>query len=286
MNWEKIPLAPGLYLVATPIGTARDITLRALDILASADLLAAEDTRTLRKLLDIHAIPLAGRQIAAIHDHSGPGADARVTAAIAAGQSVAYASEAGTPVLADPGFTLARAAIAAGQRVTAAPGPSALLAALCTAGLPAERFAFIGFLPSAASERRTAIAALRDSPFTLIFYESPKRVHEMLGELRDVLGDEREVALCRELTKRFEEVWRGTLAGVTDSIAGQAIRGECVVVVGRGTAPAVGEDDVRAALREAMAGMRMKDAATAVAGALGLPRRQVYQIALGLEDEG
>lgn len=285
MNWEKIPLVPGLYLVATPIGAARDITLRALDILASADLLTAEDTRTLRKLMDIHAIPLGGRQILAIHDHSGPGMDARVTAAIADGRSVAYASEAGTPVLADPGFTLARAAIAAGLAVRAAPGPSALLAALCTAGLPAERFAFIGFLPSARTERRTEIAALRDSPFTLVFYESPKRVHEMLDDLREVLGDGREVALCRELTKRFEEVWRGTLAGLCADLAGQELRGECVVVVGRGTAPTVGDDDVRAALRAAMESLRMKDAATAVAGAMGLPRRQVYQIALGMEDE-
>lgn len=285
MNWEKTPLAAGLYLVATPIGAARDITLRALDILASADLLAAEDTRTLRKLMEIHAIPLGGRQILAVHDHSGPGADARVTAAIADGRSVAYASEAGTPVLADPGFTLARAAIAAGQTVLAAPGPSALLAALCTAGLPAERFAFIGFLPAAQGERRTEIAGLRDSPFTLIFYESPKRVQEMLGELRDVLGAEREVAVCRELTKRFEEVWRGTLGSVTDAVAGQEMRGEFVVVVGRGTSRAVGDDDVRMALGEAMRTMRMKDAATAVAGALGLPRRQVYQIALGMEDE-
>lgn len=284
MNWERRPLDPGLYLVATPIGTARDITLRALDILASADMLAAEDTRTLRRLMDIHGIPLGGRPLIAVHDHSGPGADAAVTAAIASGKSVAYASEAGTPVLADPGFTLARAAIAAGQAVTAAPGPSALLAALCVAGLPADRFAFIGFLPAAAAERRTAIVALRDIPLTLVLYESPRRTPETLRELKEILGEDREAALCRELTKRFEEVRRGTLGMLAAEFDGAEPRGEVVIVVGRGSARAVGEDEVRAALAEAMRGMRMKDAATAVAGALGLPRRQVYQIALGMED--
>lgn len=284
MNFELKPLAPGLYLVATPIGSARDITLRALDVLASADMLAAEDTRTLRKLMDIHGIPLAGREIAAIHDHSGTGAEARLVSAMAAGRSVAYASEAGTPVLADPGFTLARAAIAAGVAVTAAPGASALLAALCTAGLPAERFAFIGFLPAAQEARRTEIAALRELPFTMVFYESPKRVGEMLGDLRDVLGGDRQAVVARELTKRFEEVRRGTLADLAAGLEGVQPKGEFVVLAGRGSGTAIGEDEVRSALKAAMREMRMKDAATAVAGALGLPRRQVYQIALGLED--
>lgn len=286
MNYERKALAPGLYLVATPIGSARDITLRALDILASADMLAAEDTRTLRKLMEIHGVPLNGRDIVAVHDHSGAGPEARIVAAIAAGRSVAYASEAGTPVLADPGFTLARAAIADGLPVTAAPGASALLAALCVAGLPAERFAFVGFLPSRQTERRTEIAALRDSPFTLVFYESPKRVGEMLGDLRDILGEERPAAVCRELTKRFEEIRRGRLADLARDLAGVEVKGEIVVVVGRGVADAAGDDDVRAALAVAMRTMRMKDAATAVAGALGLPRRQVYQIALGMEEDG
>ena len=284
MNFERKVLTAGLYLVATPIGSARDITLRALDVLASADMLAAEDTRTLRKLMDIHGIPLAGREISAIHDHSGSGAEARLVSAMAAGRSVAYASEAGTPVLADPGFTLARAAIAAGVAVTTAPGASALLAAICSAGLPAERFAFIGFLPSAQEARRTEIASLRDLPFTMVFYESPKRVGEMLRDLRDVLGGDRQAAVARELTKRFEEVRRGTLTELAAGFDGQEPKGEIVVLVGRGTGAVIGEDEVRAALKAAMREMRMKDAATAVAGALGLPRRQVYQIALGLED--
>lgn len=282
MNWEKKPLAAGLYLVATPIGTARDITLRALDILASADLLAAEDTRTLRKLMDIHAIPLDGRQIVAVHDHSGRAADARITAAIAEGKSVAYASEAGTPVLADPGFTLARAAIAAGLNVTSAPGPSALLAAVCNAGLPAERFAFIGFLPNASAERRTEIANLRDAPFALVFYESPKRTAQTLTDMKEIFGDDRQAAVCRELTKRFEEIRRGTLAELAEAYATEEVRGEVVILVARGTAEEAGEEDVKMALINAMKTMRVKDAATAVAGAMGLPRRQVYQMALDL----
>lgn len=285
MNWEKKPLAAGLYLVATPIGTARDITLRALDILASADLLAAEDTRTLRKLMDIHAIPLDGRQIIAVHDHSGKAADARIVGAIAAGKSVAYASEAGTPVLADPGFTLARAAIAEGLPVTSAPGPSALLAAVCNAGLPAERFAFIGFMSHASAERRTEIASLRDAPFALVFYESPKRTPQTLIDLKEILGEDRQAAVCRELTKRFEEVRRGTLGELAAAYADEEVRGEVVILVARGEAEAIGEEDVRDALLNAMKTMRMKDAATAVAGAMGLPRRQVYQMALSLEEE-
>lgn len=286
MNYERKPLPAGLYLVATPIGTARDITLRALDVLASADILAAEDTRTLRKLMEIHGIPLDGREVAAIHDHSAPAAEARLIAAIAAGRSVAYASEAGTPVIADPGFTLARGAVAAGLPLTAVPGPSAVLAALCVAGIAAERFAFCGFLPAAGPERRTEIAALRDLPMTLVFYESPRRVRETLVDLVHVLGAGRPAAICRELTKRFEEVIRGRLGDLAARIAETELRGEVVILVGRGEGEVVEEGDVRAALAAAMATMRMKDAATAVAGALGLPRRQVYQVALDMAQEG
>ncbi|MCC7321690.1 MAG: 16S rRNA (cytidine(1402)-2'-O)-methyltransferase [Rubellimicrobium sp.] len=285
MTWEKRALAPGLYLVATPIGNARDITLRALDILASADLLAAEDTRSLRRLMEIHGIPLGGRAVVAIHDHSGAAADARIVAAIAAGRAVAYASEAGTPVLADPGFTLARAAIGADLPVTAAPGPSSLLAALCVAGMPAERFAFIGFLPAAPSERRRAIAGLRDLDMPMFFLESPRRIAATLGEMKEMMGEDRPAVMCRELTKRFEEVRRGTLGSLALELDGTEVKGEVVLVVGRGSAPAAAEDDIRTALGEAMQTMRLKDAATAVAGALGLPRRQVYQIALGMEDK-
>ena len=285
MNFEIKPLSAGLYFVATPIGSARDMTLRGLDILASADVIAAEDTRTARKLMEIHGVPLARRHLIAFHDHSGPVVINRLLEAIKAGQSVAYVSEAGTPLVADPGYELGVAAHDAGVVVTAAPGASAVLAALTVAGLPTDRFAFVGFLPSAKTQRETEIAALRDVPFTLVFYESPKRVGEMLVSLRDTLGGMRQAAVCRELTKKFEEISRGTLADLADQYADRNVRGEVVVLVGRAGAVTVSEDDVAGALKEAMKTMRIKDASTTVAGAFGLPRKQVYQMALDMKDD-
>lgn len=285
MNHITKPLSAGLYFVATPIGSARDITLRALDILASADLIAAEDTRTARKLMEIHGVPLNGRKVVAFHDHSGENAVARLVADISAGKSVAYVSEAGTPLVADPGYELGHAAIAADVPVTTAPGASAVLAALTVSGLATDRFAFVGFLPASKQQRETEIAMLRDVPFTLVFYESPKRVGEMLANLRDVLGDGREAVVCRELTKKFEEITRGTLGEVAQQFDGRNVKGELVVLVGRQGATEVADMDVEAALRDAMTTMRIKDAATVVSGAMGLPRRQVYQIALGLKEQ-
>ncbi len=283
MNFKVTPLSAGLYLVSTPIGSARDITLRALDVLASADIIAAEDTRTARKLMDIHGVALNGRPLVAFHDHSGEGAVKRLVADMAAGKSLAYVSEAGTPLIADPGYELGRAAAAAGVPVTTAPGASAVIAALTVSGLATDRFAFVGFLPSGKKQRETEIAALRDTPFTLVFYESPKRLHGMLDSLREILGDLREAVVCRELTKRFEEVSRGSLADLVQQFDGRAVKGEIVVLVGRAGAQVVDDAMIADALRDAMQTMRVKDAATAVAGALGLPRRQVYQQALTLE---
>ncbi len=284
MNDSGTPLSAGLTLAATPIGAARDITLRALDLLRAADIIAAEDTRSTRRLMDIHGVPLNGRRLVACHDHSGEGVVAGLVEAIAGGASVVYVSEAGTPVVSDPGFTLARAAIARGLPVTAAPGASAVLAALAVSGLPADRFLFAGFLPAAAAARRTEIAELSAVPATLVFYESPKRVREMLRDLCDILGD-RPGVVCRELTKRFEEVRRGSLPELAASFAADEVRGEVVVLVGRGGPREVTEGEIRARLAQAMETMRLKDAATAVAGALGLPRQQVYRLALGMKDE-
>ncbi len=285
MNHITKPLSAGLYFVATPIGSARDITLRALDILASADLIAAEDTRTARKLMEIHGVPLNGRKVVAFHDHSGDGSVAGLVDLIAGGKSVAYVSEAGTPLIADPGYELGRAAIARDLPVTSAPGASAVLAALTVSGLPTDRFAFVGFLPATKQARETEIAQLRDLPFTLVFYESPKRIEEMLANLSEILGADRQAVVCRELTKKFEEVARGTLADLMSVFSGRRVKGELVVLVGRAGATEVAEIDIADALRDAMKTMRVKDAATVVAGALGLPRRQVYQMALRLGDD-
>ncbi len=285
MKYGERPLEPGLYFVATPIGNARDITLRALDILASAGAIAAEDTRTARKLMDIHGIPLAGRPIVAYHDHSSPADRDRVLGLLREGRAVAYVSEAGTPLVADPGFALGRAAQEAGFMVTTAPGPSAALAALSLSGLPSDRFQFVGFLPSGKAQRETELAGLRDVAATMIFFESPKRVGEMLASCAQILGEGRQAAVCRELTKKFEEVRRGSLQDLAQDYDGTAVKGEIVVVIGHQGATAPEAADVKGALREAMKTMRVKDAANAVAGALGLPKRQVYQLALEMESE-
>ncbi|MEN9410667.1 MAG: rRNA ((1402)-2-O)-methyltransferase [Pseudomonadota bacterium] len=279
--WERKPLAAGLYLVATPIGAARDITLRALDILASADVLAAEDTRTLRHLMEIHGVPLEGRALVACHDHNEEGVAARLLRAVAEGKSVAYASEAGTPLVSDPGFVLARAAVAEGITVLAAPGPSAVLAALTVAGLPSDRFLFAGFPPPARAARMRFLEDLRDVQATLVLYDSPKRVAALLVDAAAALGGGRQAAVCRELTKRFEEVRRGTLAELAEEFAAEEVRGEIVVVIDRGTATVADAATWEEALDRAMETLSVKDAAAMVAEAYGLPRRDVYQVALG-----
>lgn len=283
MKFNDKPLAPGLFLVATPIGNARDITLRALDVLAVADLVAAEDTRTARKLMEIHGVPLNGRSVVAYHDHSNAAARDRLVRAVSDGQSVAYVSEAGTPLIADPGFALGRAVSEAGGFVTAVPGASAVLSALNVGGLPSDRFLFAGFLPNAKTARIKQIAELRDMQATLVFYESPKRIHAMLEDLCDVLGENRKGAICRELTKKFEETIRGTLGEIRDQISDRVLKGEIVMLVDRDQGDGADAIDLDSALREALAVMRVKDASVAVAGALGLPQREVYQAALALK---
>ncbi len=280
MNHQKVRLAPGLYFVATPIGTARDITLRALDILASADLIAAEDTRSLRRLMDIHAVPLDGRRIVSYHDHSGSGVRERLLAAVAAGQSVAYASEAGMPLIADPGYDLSRAASEAGFLVTVAPGASAVLSALTLAGLPTDAFFFAGFLPNARAARKVRLESLAAVPGTLVFYESPKRVAACLADMAEVLGAERPAAMCRELTKKFEEVRRDTLANLAQNLALSPVKGEIVLVVDRMRSQKIKTVDIETDLIAALGRMSVKDAADMVSDAHGIKRRVVYQMAL------
>ncbi len=279
-------IVPGLHFIATPIGAARDITLRALDILAGSDVLAAEDTRSLRHLMEIHGIPLGGRPLIAYHDHNGAAVRPRLLRALAEGRSVAYASEAGTPLVADPGYQLARAAIDADHPVLSAPGPSAVLAALTVSGLPSDRFLFAGFLPPQAGARARLLADLAPVAATLIFFESPKRVARTLEEMSRHLGGERQAAVCRELTKRFEQVDRGTLAELAARHSGQTGRGEYVLVIDRAHGPAADAATVDDALRVALRTLSVKEAAAEVAQRLGLPRRQVYQAALKLSGDG
>ena len=284
MAGEISPLEPGLHLVATPIGNARDITLRALDILAAADVLAAEDTRSLRRLMDIHGIELGGRRILPYHDHNGPAMRPRLMAELAAGRSIAYASEAGTPLVADPGFRLAREAVDAGHTLRVAPGPSAVLAALAVSGLPTDRFLFAGFAPAQGGARRAFLADLRNVPATVVLFESPKRVNRLLGELCESWSGQRQAAICRELTKRFEEVQRGSLAELACALAQRSLKGEVVIVIDRDRgATDTAEAGLAAALRAALADAPLRDAVDRVAAETGLPRRQVYQTALTLQ---
>lgn len=279
-------LAPGLHLVATPIGAADDITLRALDTLARADVLAAEDTRRLRQLMEIHGVPLGERAIIPYHDHNGAQQRPRLLARMAEGASVALVSDAGTPLVADPGWRLAREAIDAGLPVTAAPGASALLAALSIAGLPTDRFLFAGFPPTKTGERARFLESFAQVPATLVFYESPRRLADSLAAMAEALGD-RPAAVCRELTKRFEEARRDRLGALAEAYAAEgAPRGEIVVVIGPPEATATSEQDIDAALTEALKGASVREASRAVALALGAPRKAVYARALAVSRDG
>ncbi|MEL6680448.1 MAG: 16S rRNA (cytidine(1402)-2'-O)-methyltransferase [Pseudomonadota bacterium] len=275
------PVEAALHLVATPIGTAADVTLRALEILRGADVLAAEDTRQARKLMDIHGVRLEGRPLLPYHDHNGAAQRPKLLAHLEAGRSVAYVSDAGTPLIADPGYQLATAAIAAGHTVRAAPGASALLAALAVAGLPTDRFFFAGFLPPKAAARRRSIGELAAVPGTLVFYEAPHRCAALIADLAEGLGPDRPAALCRELTKRFEEVRRASLGDLAAELAdGAALRGEIVIVVGPGAPREVAAEDIDDLLTAALETGSVRDAAAEVALATGLPRRDLYQRAL------
>lgn len=271
---------PGLHLIATPIGAARDITLRALDVLAGANVLVAEDTRTLKHLMEIHGIAVAGRPMIAYHDHSSAGVIERLLAFLREGKSLVYASEAGTPLISDPGFELVRAVAAAGLPMTAAPGPCAAICALTLSGLPSDRFLFAGFVPSAQSARRAALAEIAQVQATLIFYESPKRLAASLADMATTLGGTRQAVVCRELTKRFEEVARDTLAALAQTFAARDVKGEVVVLVDRAPPAEVTEATIIAALDQALQTMRVKDAATFASQTLGISRKLAYQIAL------
>ncbi|MFN7223296.1 MAG: 16S rRNA (cytidine(1402)-2'-O)-methyltransferase [Paracoccaceae bacterium] len=275
-------IPPGLHFIATPIGAARDITLRALDLLAGADILAAEDTRSLRHLMEIHGIALGDRPLVSYHDHNEGQALPRLMRALHDGKSVVYASEAGTPLVSDPGFGLARAAIAEGVTLLAAPGPSAVLCALTVSGLPSDRFLFAGFPPATRAARRSFLTDLALIQATVILYESPKRIQETLADSVQCFGEGRQAAVCRELTKRFEDVTRGSLAELSKAYEGREVKGEIVLLIDRGPPVQATQEMVDAALDHAMESMSVKDAAAAIAEAFGLARRDVYQRALSL----
>ncbi|MGN6103037.1 MAG: 16S rRNA (cytidine(1402)-2'-O)-methyltransferase [Devosia sp.] len=273
-------LAPGLYVVATPIGNLRDITLRALETLAAADVVLCEDTRTSARLLEHFGIRTARRPL---HEHNERQRIEPILADLGRGARIALISDAGTPLLSDPGFPLVRAARAAGLPVFAVPGPSALLAALAVAGLPTDRFTFVGFLSAKAGARANALAALRDRPETLVFYESPRRLAETLAAMAEIFGGDRVAAVALELTKRFERVSSGPLEALVAEFAGAETRGEAVILVAGGEAAGAPAEDWQAALAAALAGQPLRAAVDEVAARFGLKRKEVYDAALALK---
>ena len=274
------PLEAGLYILATPIGNLADITLRALSVLARADVVYCEDTRHSAKLLQHFAIHATTR---ALHDHNEDSEMARLLSDLGNGRSIAIISDAGTPLVSDPGFKIVRAAVAAGYTVTAVPGASAAISALAVSGLPTDAFFFAGFLPPKQAARRARLNDIKTVPGTLIFFEAPQRVIDQLADLKDVLGD-RPAVMVRELTKLHEELVHGPLSRISDEIKSRELKGEVVIVVGPPLDIAVTDDEILARLQVALESMRLKDAANAVADALGVAKSRVYN--LGLKAKG
>ncbi len=275
------PLAAGLYVVATPIGNLKDITLRALETLAAADLILCEDTRHSATLLDHYGIRSPRKSL---HEHNERARIGEVVSAIGAGRAIAQISDAGTPLLSDPGFPLVRGVREASLPVFALPGPSALLAALATAGLPTDAFGFIGFLPAKSGARANALLALKARTDTLVFYESPRRLGDSLAAMAEALGD-RPAAVALELTKRFERVERGTLSELATFYAAGDTKGEAVILVSGAETVVVDAADWQAALEQALVAQPLRAAVDEVTARFGLKRKEVYDAALALKAE-
>ncbi|MGE0629045.1 MAG: 16S rRNA (cytidine(1402)-2'-O)-methyltransferase [Hyphomicrobiaceae bacterium] len=274
------PITPGLYLVATPIGNLADVTLRALAVLAAVDEIYCEDTRQTQKLLSRFRID---RRLSTYREHNAERERPRILQALAADRSVAVVSDAGTPLISDPGFKLARAAIETGYRVIAIPGASATLTALTVAGLPTDSFHFAGFLPPKSAARRTRIAGLSAIDATLVLFEAPSRLADSLADLAEGLGP-RAAAIARELTKLHETIRRGTLPELAAWAADNPPRGEIVLVIGPPAPRELSDDDIRSALEDALAAGTLRDAVSEVATSLGASRSRVYDLAVAMKN--
>ena len=275
------PLDPGLYIVATPIGNLRDITLRALDVLSAADLVLAEDTRVAAKLLTAYGL---SKKLERYDEHTAERGGLKALAVLAEGGRVALVSDAGTPLVSDPGFRIVREAVAQGSAVYPIPGASALLAGLSVAGLPTDRFMFAGFAPPKSAARRTFFEELAGIRTTLVFFESGPRLASSLADMAAVFGA-REAAVARELTKLYETVIRGTLSELAADPRCDTPKGEIVILVGPGREEAATAADADTALADALTRLRPAEAASEVAKALGLPRRDLYRRAMELKQE-
>lgn len=277
---KATPITPALYVVATPIGNLRDITLRALDVLAGVDHILAEDTRQSAKLLAAYDIKTP---LSAYHDHNAASRIPKILERLKAGESIALISDAGTPLVSDPGFKLVREAAKAGIEIIPLPGASAPLAALVKSGLPSDCFLFAGFMPPKSAARQSAMAAFASVKATLIFFETGQRITKMLGDALKVYGD-REAVLTRELTKQYEEARRGTISELLESASQDKPRGEIVVLIGPPQESETwSEADVMAALKKQISDLGLKRASTEIAELAGWPKRDVYQLALTLK---
>ena len=273
----------GLYLVATPIGNMGDISARATDVLRRADVVACEDTRNTGRLLTLLGI---SAKTTPYHEYNADKVRPTLMRRLKNGETIALVSDAGTPLVSDPGYKLVRDCIDEGVYVTAVPGASALLTALQLSGLPCRRFLFQGFLPAKKAARMTELKELADAPATLIFYESPLRVPETLADMAAVLGD-RKAAVCRELTKKFEETVRDTLENLAAHYdKNGAPKGECVIVVAPPEKRALLENEVEAMLKDALKTLSVKEAAAVVSEAAQMPKKDVYALALKVKNDG
>lgn len=273
-------ISPGLYLVSTPIGNARDITLRALDTLEKADALAAEDTRTARKLLGFHGIGMRGRRLYSYRDHNAEVQIPKLISILRGGKSVALISDAGTPMISDPGFRLVQAVVSDGISVFPVPGASALLSALCLSALPTDRFQFAGFLPSARNARKKYLAELKNVRETIVLFEAPSRLGESLEDMVATFGGERPAAACREMTKKFEEAHRGTLNNIAEYFSAVKPKGEFTIVIGGAQEELVSTEEVRECVAEALKEMSLRDAVEFASSSLGVAKGVAYRIAL------
>lgn len=279
------PLQAGLYFVATPIGAARDITLRALDVLNTADIIAAEDTRVIRHLLHIHNIGLRGRRVLACHDNNENQLSKQIVYAIKSGQSIAYTCDAGTPLISDPGYKLRQAVLDADLSVVAVPGASSVLAALTVAGLPTNQFCFLGFLPKIGHKRTKILHKISSSLETVVLYESPRRIHRLLKDLRPLCANDRQIALCRELTKAFEQTIRGSITHVMEKIQNTHVKGEIVVVLEPAQLQPTTPQEIERALQNHLQTESLRDAVTNIAHTFNQPRRSIYDIALNIKSK-
>ncbi|PZQ47704.1 MAG: 16S rRNA (cytidine(1402)-2'-O)-methyltransferase [Micavibrio aeruginosavorus] len=277
---QEVSLKAGLYLVPTPIGNLRDLTFRALDVLAGVDLIVCEDTRVTGKLMKAFGLK---KPMRVYNDHATEKDRANIIKVIEEGESVALVSDAGTPMISDPGYKLVREIIAQGHDVTALPGANAILPALQLSGLPCDAFSFIGFLPARSGPRKSVLEKWHDRPGTLICYETGPRLEESLKDIKKVLGD-RPAAIARELTKLYEEVRRGKLSALIDQVVAEgAPKGEIVLIIGENKhEETISTETIEGQLLQALKSLSVRDAAELVAGATGKPKKAIYMLALKL----